>query len=86
MENQFKEEDKLIELLSDYEHERWSRWQKRLHNSCILNEDGSLTIPKDKVDRWTRQINTEYKDLSESDKEKDRKEARRIITILKAKN
>ena len=35
-------------------------------------EDGSCIIPKDKVERWTKQMNTDYKDLSESEKQSDR--------------
>ena len=48
----------IIEKLAAYEHNRWSRWQKHLFSKCIINQDGSLTIPKEFVDRWTRQINT----------------------------
>ena len=59
----------LIELLSSKEHQRWAKWQKYLHSCCIENQDGSLTIPKDKVDRWTRQIKTDYENLSEKEKE-----------------
>ncbi len=72
----------LLEKLANYEHNRWSRWQKYLHSCSIKNSDGSITIPKDKVDRWERQLNTNYDELSEEEKESDRKEAIRIIAIL----
>lgn len=75
----------IIEKLADYEHDRWSRWQKHLFSKCIINKDGSLTIPKEFVDRWTRQINTNYIDLSEQEKDSDRKEATRIIECIKDK-
>ena len=55
--------DDLIELLADFEHDRWSRWQKYLFNKCIINSDGTLTIPKDLVDRWSRQMITDYENL-----------------------
>lgn len=81
--NQFSNNlDELIEILADYEHQRWAKWQKYLQSICIKNIDGSLTIPKDKVDRWTRQIETDYCDLSEQEKEADRNGARRLIRIL----
>lgn len=75
--------DKLLEKLADLEHKRWSRWQKYLHSQCKKNDDGSLTIPKEKVERWKGQIKTDYKDLSEKEKESDRKEAKKTLQILK---
>lgn len=75
--------ENIIEKLSDYEHDRWSRWQKHLFSKCIKNKDGSATIPKEYVDRWTRQINTNYDNLANIEKESDRKEALRILEILK---
>ena len=72
----------MIEKLADYEHDRWSRWQKHLFSKCIINKDGTLTIPKEFVDRWTRQMNTNYANLSEEEKDSDRKEAIRISKII----
>lgn len=72
----------LIEKLADYEHDRWSRWQNYVFNVSLKNKDGSVTIPKYYVDRWQRQINTLYKDLTESEKDSDRKEAIRIVDII----
>ena len=34
-----------------------------------FNKDGSYTIPKEYVDKWTRQINTSYDELSEQEKD-----------------
>lgn len=75
--------DDMIELLADFEHDRWSRWQKYLFSKCIVNSDGTLTIPKELVDRWTRQMNTNYKNLPEEEKNSDRREARRIIECIR---
>lgn len=74
--------DDIIELLAEFEHDRWSRWQKYLFIKCIVNDDGTLTIPKELVNRWTRQINTNYKNLSEREKDSDRKESIRIIKCI----
>ncbi len=76
------ENDNIVEKLSNYEHDRWSRWQKHLFSKCKINSDGSLTIPKEFVDRWTRQMNTTYDDLLEEEKNSDRKEAIRILECL----
>lgn len=74
--------NELIEILADYEHDRWAKWQKYLHKNCIKNKDGSLTIPKEKVELWDKQIHTKYKDLSEEEKNSDRIEAKNIIKII----
>lgn len=75
-------DDDIIELLADFEHDRWSRWQKYLFSKCIVNVDGSLTIPKELVDRWARQMDTDYDNLSEQEKNSYRKEAIRIIKCI----
>ena len=77
------EDNNLIEELANYEHNRWSRWQRHLFDKCRINKDGSLTIPKEFVDRWNRQINTSYFDLSDEEQKSDKEEAVRIINIIK---
>ncbi|MFW6311994.1 MAG: hypothetical protein ACOC1K_07145 [Nanoarchaeota archaeon] len=76
----------ILEELANLEHERWSRWQKYLHSQCKRNNNGSLTIPADKVKHWERQIKTPYKDLSDKEKDSDRKEARKTLNLLTKKN
>ncbi len=75
-------EKEFVEEAADLEHERWARWQHYLHSKCTVNKDGSLTIPAELVDRWKRQITTSYFDLSDSEKESDRKEARTYIPLI----
>lgn len=72
----------LIEYLADLEHERWSNWQAYVHNLCIKNEDGSLTIPKKYVDHWNWEIALKYKDLPDNIKESDRKEVYKIMFLF----
>lgn len=72
----------LLELLSAQEHQRWASWQKYLHEKCIKNEDGSLTIPKESVDWWEMEIKTSYNNLTEEQKESDRNEVRPVINII----
>ena len=75
-------EEEFVEKGADLEHERWSRWQKYLHSLCIKNDDGTLTIPKRRVERWERQIATSYAELSEQEKEYDRVEVRKYIPLV----
>ena len=78
----YKKTERKIEELASNEHSRWANWQKYVHSICIKNEDGSLTIPKEYVEHWEYEINTEYKDLPEKIKESDRKEVRQILELL----
>ena len=74
--------EELIEYLAALEHERWSNWQAYVHNLCIKNEDGSLTIPKKYVYHWNWEIALKYKDLPDNIKESDRKEVYKIMFLF----
>lgn len=71
-----------IELLADYAHHSWSGWMAYLFEKSTLNPDGSVTIPKELVDRWKRQLSTDYKNLPNGEKESDRDEARNILELF----
>jgi hypothetical protein len=72
----------LREQFADLAHRQWSGWMEYLFEKSTKNEDGTVTIPKWAVDRWNRQIATEYKDLSEQEKDSDRAEADKFLTVL----
>jgi len=82
-ERMIEQEQKKIEALADYAHSAWSGWMKYMFSKSTVNNDSSVTIPKELVKRWTRQMNTEYINLPENEKTSDRKEAKEIISILK---
>lgn len=74
-----RENTELREELADLAHKQWSGWMEYLFSKGNKNEDGTFTIPAWAVERWERQLNTEYKDLSESEKDSDRNEADKFI-------
>lgn len=76
----------IIEGIANYEHDRWSRWQKYLFSKSIKNKDGSFTIPKEYVERWTKQMNTTYYELPHNEQESDKKEAKRILNVIREVN
>lgn len=76
-------EEECKEALSDYAHDVWSRWMKHLFSVSEQNKDGSVTIPKEFVDRWKRQIATKYADLTAKEQQSDQKEADNILNIVK---
>lgn len=69
-------ENYLIEELAELEHIKWMEWARYL----LMEEP----ISTNRVQRWARNM-TDYKDLSELEKEKDRVLARRVIKVLKEK-
>lgn len=71
-----------IEALAEYAHDAWSGWMVYLFSKSSKNVDGTVTIPKWAVKRWTRQMKTVYKKLSEKERESDRKEASRIYKVV----
>lgn len=62
------------EALAGLMHEIWAVWAN--HMLAHMTEDN--------VSRWIRQINTQYQDLSEDEKESDRHQAERILRFLQS--
>ena len=73
--------DDIREALAAYAHTAWSGWMKYLFEQCFLHGPGHTVITSYFVERWQRQMNTEYADLPESEKESDRKEADQMLQI-----
>ena len=76
----------LEHKLSEYAHNTWSGWMKYLFSKCVMNEDGTATLPESLVLRWNRQLNTKYDDLPENEKLSDQVEARMILNIIEGKD
>jgi hypothetical protein len=85
-------EEEFIEKGADLEHERWSKWQSYFFSKCSVKPQSQvngmddryvyLALPKDLYERWVRQMNTIYTDLSEQEKESDRLEVRKYIPLV----
>ena len=78
-----------LEHFASIEHERWSKWQKYMHSRLYKLGDSELSInshlrvlPTELYDRWERQINTPYSELSEKEKESDREQVRPYISDI----
>lgn len=82
--NTVKAREELREALAEYAHEAWSGWMKYLFGKTEQTSCG-VKIPEWAVERWTRQMNIEYKDLPEEEKKSDREEADRMLKILGGK-
>lgn len=67
-------------------HDQWSGWMKYLFSRCQAeykgdNPTGNFIMPQWSVERWQRQMNTPYDELTEVEKENDRKEADRFLKL-----
>lgn len=83
-----------IEILASIQHDIRASWMKYMFSKCSeeLIKDylpdngyktGNLIIPQLLVERWTRQINTKYDDLTEKEKKSDREQVFKFIKQLK---
>lgn len=70
------------EEVADLCHEQWSNWMKHLFSKCQQGTNGGLIIPLEFVSRWTRQMNTPYKELSPEEQDSDRREADKFLATM----
>ena len=74
--------DSTIENMADVAHQSWSGWMKYMFGKSAKNDDGTVTLPADQVERWERQMETPYAELSDEEKESDRTEARKYAAAM----
>ncbi len=72
----------MKEKVSELCHTQWAGWIEYMFSKGTLHKDGSLTLLPEFVERWTRQMNTSYDNLSENEKASDRIEADKFINLF----
>jgi len=72
----------LFEKLAEIEHQRWSNWQHYLHRQCVRDEVGNLIISAEYARNLERKIETDYKDLTEKEKNSDRDEVMKYWNLI----
>lgn len=76
--------DDLREKLASLMHDVWSHWMKYQFTQCVPDDHpGDLCIPKKKVERWKRQMETPYDELTEEEKNSDRDQADKVLELLR---
>ena len=75
-------EGEMRERLAALAHRRWSGWMRYLFLKGQFDFDGTWTMPKWAVERWWRQMNTEFDNLSDVEKESDFREADKILAVI----
>ena len=85
----------ILEKLSDLEHQQWCEWSGSVSKEIFslitildrfeddLTDDEKLIVSriKDKLARWDN-LQVNYFELSENEKEKDRVYAKKVLSIL----
>ncbi|WP_292881187.1 hypothetical protein [Methanobrevibacter sp. UBA188] len=85
----------ILEKLSDLEHQQWCEWSGSVSKEIFslitildrfeddLTDDEKLTVSriKDKLARWDN-LQVNYFELSENEKEKDRVYAKKVLSIV----
>ena len=85
----------ILEKLSDLEHRQWCEWSGSVSKEIFslinildrfeddLTDDEKLTVSriKDKLARWDN-LQVNYFELSENEKEKDRVYAKKVLSIV----
>ena len=70
-----------LEGLAALAHAQWSGWMRHLFSLSKKQDDGSVIVPAGLVDRWERQMQTPYNQLSFDEQELDRLEGRRVLSL-----
>lgn len=73
----------LRERIAYVQHAIWAHWMVYMWDCGTHNEDGTWTMPADKVERWQRQAGLNYSGLTEREKESDREQADKVLAVLK---
>lgn len=71
-------EAELLEAVASLEHDQWVSWAK----SLLRSRDDKLS--QERRARWARLVVSDYMELTEEEKEHDRKWARKVIELLHA--
>jgi len=75
--------EELREKLAELAHSQWSGWMDYLFSKSVSKAGGTCMIPAWAVKRWHRQMKTPYSELSEEEKDSDRKEADDVLEMFR---
>jgi len=78
--------NELREEVAAVQHEIWSHWMKYMLSVGEYKDDETWVMPKEKLKRWKRQMNTSYADLTDGGRESDRHQADKVLLKLAREN
>ena len=72
----------VVEEVADAVHAVWANWMRYQFSIGQFNDDGTWTMPRWAVERWTRQMNTDYRDLPKDERASDIDIAAQYIDLI----
>ena len=72
------------EVIAAVQHGIWSHWMRYLFSVCQECTSGAFIIPVHRVERWQRQMNMLYSELSDNERESDRHQADKVAAAIRA--
>lgn len=75
------DEEELIESIAAVQHAIWSHWMRYMFTCGQFDPDGTWHMPAFKAERWQRQMDTPYNELTDGERESDRDQARKVIAL-----
>jgi hypothetical protein len=77
------EKDFLKEILAKIAHENWGHWMKYLFQKGKFDSDGNFVIPKEFVEKWKKQMETKFENLTQEEQKSDFEIAEYILERIK---
>ncbi len=75
--------NELREQLAGVQHAIWAHWMRYMFSCGTFSpETGNWIMPADKALRWERQMNTDYSELTERERNSDRDQADKVLAVL----
>ena len=74
--------DELREQLADIQHAIWAHWMGYMFGCGEFRKDGAWVMPAEKLERWWRQKETPYGELSDKERESDRHQAGKVLAVV----
>ena len=74
--------DELREQLADIQHAIWAHWMGYMFGCGEFRKDGTWVMPAEKLERWWRQKEAPYSELSDKERESDRHQADKILAVV----
>lgn len=72
----------MRERLAAVQHDIWAHWMRYQFSVCLPNGLGGALIPSDKAERWQRQMDTPYADLTDKEQQSDRHQADKVLGVV----
>lgn len=64
-------------------HAHWSQWVNELFEKATYNEDGSMTLPREVITRWSRHVALLWPEMTHKEQAEARKAAAKFLVVLR---